>query len=347
MNVLFVCDPNSTSNPYVHTLVEELSHQQVEARMSCDDLWTRDDYDIIHFQWPEAIYKWDRHVTKEQVSRLKKKILELKGAGKKVVLTCHNLKPHTNEDRGVNALYSLLYGLSDLCVHMGKYSYDLLSTQYPEIQHIIIPHHIYDHVYHFKGDKKTFQKELGVDGTKVNVLCFGVFRTEEERAFVLELMNRMRLDGINFMAPGFYRKHWYAKSVTETIRRICNIYKYKHTGLRFSSKPISNAMTEKYFTACDLVLIQRQNILNSGNLPMGFHAGKVVVGVNTGNVGCILRETGNPTFEAGHIDTAITAIHYAVNLTRKGLGNANREFAEREWSTEAVAKKLTIAYKNL
>ena len=230
---------------------------------------------------------------------------------------------------------------------MGRYSQEILSAEYPNARHIVIPHHIYDDIYHFDKSKKTCQKDLGLNKYKVNVLCFGEFRTDEERNFIISLINRMKSRRIDFVAPGFYRKHWYAKSISETYKRICRIREYKRLGLRFTSRYLSNAMTEEYFTACDFVFIQRLNILNSGNLPMGFHAGKVVVGVSEGNVGSILKETENPTFEANNIDSAIYAIEEAISLTNEGLGEKNRLLAENEWSTEAVAKKLIAAYQNL
>lgn len=347
MKVLLVCDSATTSNPYVQTLMNGLLHLNVAVKISCDELWASNNYDIIHFQWPEATYKWNRHITQEQVVRLKNRIKELRSMGKKIVITCHNLQPHINKDDGVNALFPIIYEHCDLFIHMGRYSQEILSVEYPNAKHVIIPHHIYDGIYHFDKSKEICQEELGLDKSKVNVLCFGEFRTDEEREFIISLIKRMNSIRISFIAPGFYRKHWYAKSVSETCKRICKIRKYKRLGLRIASHYLSNAITEEYFTACDFVFIQRINILNSGNLPMGFHAGKVVVGVSAGNVGSILKETGNPTFEANNVDSAIHAIEEAISLTNEGLGEKNRLLAENEWSTEAVAKKLITVYQNL
>lgn len=347
MKILFVCDSSTTSNPYVQTLMSGLLQLNVTVDISCDELWENNNYDIIHFQWPEAVYKWNNHITQEQVVRLKTRVEELRSMGKKIVITCHNLRPHINKDDGVNALFPVIYEHCDLFIHMGRDSQEILSAEYPNAQHVIIPHHIYDGIYHFDKSKEICQKDLGLDKSKVNVLCFGEFRTDEEREFIIYLIKRMSSTRINFIVPGFYRKHWYAKSISETYKRICKIREYKRLGLRFTSQYLSNAMTEKYFTACDLVFIQRLNILNSGNLPMGFHAGKVVVGVNAGNVGSILKETGNPTFEANNVDSAKYAIEKAISLTYEGLGEKNKVLAEKEWSTEAVTKKLIDVYQNL
>lgn len=347
MKILFACDSSSISNPYVRTLMNGLLQLNATVETSCNELWLNNNYDIIHFQWPEAVYKWSDHITQEQVVKLYNRVEELKSLGKKIVITCHNLRPHSNKDEGLNALFPVIYEHCDLFIHMGRYSQEILSSEYPNAQHIIIPHHIYNDIYHFDKSKEICQKDLGIDKSKVNVLCFGEFRTDEEREFIISLIKRMKAIRINFMVPGFYRKHWYAKSISETYKRICKVREYKRLGLRFASQYLSNALTEKYFTACDFVFIQRLNILNSGNLPMGFHAGKVVVGVSAGNVGSILKETGNPTFEANNVDNAICAIEEAISLTNEGLGEKNRLLAENEWSTETVAKKLIDAYQNL
>lgn len=347
MRVLFVCDSARTSNPYVYTLVNELKRQNVDAKMNSGDFWSNNTYDIIHFQWPEAIYDWNKKVTSEQIDLLRNRIICLKQLGKKIVVTCHNLKPHVIKDEGVNALYQIIYENSNLIIHMGQYSYQLLSGQYPNVFHVIIPHHIYDNVYHFTYDKELCQKELGVDSSKVNILCFGEFRTDEEREFIIKLKTALKSDNINFLVPGFYRKHWYAKTIPETYKRICKILAYNRKGLKFQSKLLDDETTEKYFTACDIVLIQRLHILNSGNLPMGFYAGRVVVGVNEGNVGCILRETGNPTFTTDDFDSAINAIRQAMRLAQVGIGEKNQQLAKREWNTEFIVKKMIKEYMKI
>lgn len=348
MKILFVCDPVLTSNPYVSTLVEGLVQQKIEAKMSCDDFWINDNYDIIHFQWPEAVYKWSQKVTVKQIHLLKDRISILKNKGKKIVSTCHNLRPHVAvKNDGIDTLYQIIYEYSDLIIHMGSYSYQLLSAQYCHSSHVIIPHHIYDNIYHFMLDKKECQDELGIDSSKINILCFGEFRTDAEREFIISLRNFLNSDEIDFIVPGFFRKKFFAKTIAETCRRIYKIFIYKRMGLKFKSKLLDNTISEKYFTACDLVLIQRLAILNSGNLPMGFHAGRVVVGVDDGNVGCILKETGNPTFAANDFKSAINAIKQAIQLAKSGWGQKNRQLAESKWNTAIISERLIKEYVNL
>lgn len=347
LKILFVCDPVCTSNPYVSTLVSGLNRQGISVRMSCDELWKNDDYDIIHFQWPEAIYKWAKIVSSDQVEQLRERIIALKQSGKRIAVTCHNLRPHTNGDKGVNALYQVVYATSDLIFHMGDYSCRLLASQYPNAKHVVVPHHIYDDIYQFNYDRHECQQQLGIDGSKINILCFGEFRSDEERDFLIRLRTSIADNRIDFLTPGFFRRHWYAKSVKETYCRICKIVRYKCMGFKFNSKILDNATTEKYFVACDMVMLQRLSILNSGNLPMGFYAGKVVVGVDDGNVGAILKETGNPTFAPNDVESAKKAILKAIELNRQGLGERNQTLAEREWNTNVITNRLREEYLRL
>ena len=114
-------------------------------------------------------------------------------------------------------------------------------------------------------------------------------------------------------------------------------------GIRFSHEVIPDDMMQCYFCAADVVLIQRVDALNSGNLPMAFHAGKVVVGPNVGNVGAILRETGNYAFDPQDINSAASALQKALTETEKG--KENRTYATEHWASDIVASSLLKYYQ--
>lgn len=94
-----------------------------------------------------------------------------------------------------------------------------------------------------------------------------------------------------------------------------------------------------HVTAVDVVLIQRNEILNSGNLPLGFSAGKVVVGPSVGNVGSTLEETGNPTFKPNDESSLIQAVSRGFQLSDDSnkIGEANYQKATTEWSKSKVS----------
>lgn len=346
MKILFVFKDNPTANPFVRTLAEELNRQGCYAIMDRDEMWTNMDYDIIHFQWPEDVYQ-KSHVNEYFVNLLEERLQVLKKQGKKISITCHNLRPHTNRDEGVNVLYNIIYGYCDLFVHMGKYSHNLLSKKYPQAKHVVIPHHIYDSIYKFKLDKEQCQSQLNLDKSKFNVLCFGNFRTDEERCMVLKQRKVLKKEDIVFVTPGFYRKRLVTRQISKIPERILHHLMYKCMGISYFSHVINDDLLEKYFTACDAVMLQRISILNSGNLPMGFYAGKVTIGPNIGNVGYILTETGNPTFIPNDSGSVSEAIREAKRLAEMGKGEENRQFAMSNWNTKNIVRQLIKAYKTI
>jgi hypothetical protein len=100
-----------------------------------------------------------------------------------------------------------------------------------------------------------------------------------------------------------------------------------------------------YFCAADVVLIQRLDALNSGNLPMAFAASKVVVGPDIGNVGEILRETENFLFDPANMDSAVRVIQEASIASETGKGTQNKKYAEEHWSSVVIAKAMIEIYK--
>ena len=50
-------------------------------------------------------------------------------------------------------------------------------------------------------------------------------------------------------------------------------------------------------SASDIMLIAKQNNLNSGNIALGFSFSNIVLGPETGNIGEILKSTNNPTYK--------------------------------------------------
>ena len=143
--------------------------------------------------------------------------------------------------------------------------------------------------------------------------------------------------------PGFYRETLHTWNPKKFITRLFHTWRYKLRGIRFCNDVIPDDLMQCYFCAADVVLIQRLDILNSGNLPMAFAAGKVVVGPNVGNVGQILCETDNFTFDIEHIESAISALQSALEAILKG--EENKEYAARHWASDIIATKLMKCYQ--
>lgn len=333
---LVVKDKIKNTNYFSDELASILRKAGHEIITGLDFLWSNDVFrcDIIYFQWPEYIFP--QKVTKTQIDLLQNRIKEIKGKGVKIFAHCHNLKPHVVDDFNILHLYRVVYGNCDVMIHMGTYSQFVMQKEYSSVRHYIIPHPIYE-TFNFNLDPVDCKNKLKLPINKINILCFGEFRTKEERIFILSLKKKLPVSKFNFVTPGFYRERYNQHNMAKTFFVCFWTLYYSFKGMKFSHKLIDERTTELYFAASDLVLIQRPVILNSGNLPMAFSAGKVVVGPNVGNIGAILKETKNPTFNPNDLNSAVNAIMQAVNITNK-CGENNLRYAQEHWSHEQIGK---------
>ena len=356
MKVFFVvCEPSEQMfNHFVPSLANALQKQECEMVYGLERLWTDEVYDcdIVHFQWPEFVFgNQKKEFSDNDITRMSHRLKQLKEKGIKIFVQVHNLKPHTKNDKNILRLYELLYQHADVIVHMGMYSCELLQSQYPNAQHVVIPHHIYDDVYSFNIQQEEARQRLHLPTDKKIVLSFGKFRNERERDFVLSLKESFnsQFSILNsqfstlFLMPGFYRETLHTWNPKKLAVRLFNTCKYKLKGIKFCHEVIPDYLMQCYFCAADVVLIQRLDILNSGNLPMAFHAGKVVVGPDVGNVGQILRETGNFTFDPHDIRSAVNALQKALSETTKG--KENRIYATEHWASDLIATTLLKCYQ--
>ena len=356
MKVYFVVKEPSerTINHFVSSLGNALQKQGCEVAYGLKLLWTDEvlGYDIIHFQWPEGLFGLFGHqVTDEELKRVNQRLVWLKEHGKKIFYTCHNLRPHTNKNENLLRLYELICNHADYVHHLGNYSCDLLQPQYPNAHHIVIPHHIYDNVLSFSVSQQEARQRLHLPTDKKIVLSFGKFRNDEERDFVLSLRKNFNSQfsifnsqfSTVFLMPGFYRQTLHTWNPKKLVPRLYHTLCYRLKGIQFSNEVIPDDMMQYYFCAADVVLIQRLDILNSGNLPMAFHAGKVVVGPDVGNAGQILCETGNFTFNPHDMRSAVSALQNALEATSKG--GENKTYATEHWSSERIAASLLKYYQ--
>ena len=356
MKVYFVVKKPSerTINHFVSSLGNALQKQGCEVAYGLKLLWTDSvfDCDIVHFQWPEFIWGPQKKVFSDNdITHIRLRLMQLKEKGVKIFIQVHNLKPHTKTDKNILRLYELLYQQADVLVHMGSYSRELLQSQYPNARHVIIPHHIYDDVYSFNISQAEARQRLHLPTDKKIILSFGKFRNDEERNLVLSLKKNFQLSTLNsqlstlFLMPGFYRETLHTWNPKKLAIRLYNTCKYKLKGIKFCNDVIPDDLMQCYFCATDVVLIQRLDILNSGNLPMAFHAGKVVVGPDVGNVGEILRETGNFTFDPHDISSGVSALQKALTKTTKGKDN--RTYATENWASDTIATTLLKCYQQV
>lgn len=343
MKVLFVCKSidRKNENPYVGVLVHALQKHGIEVDWGLDNFWHNyEQYDVIHFQWPEKIFGGGKKIDFE---RINSHIDLLKSKGIKLVITCHNLTPHKSKPE-LAKLYDLLYNRCDAIHHMGEYSFNYLKERTGNsVSHFIIEHHVYYDLGEFNVDREFVRKKLGIKDDAKVVLCFGAFRFKKEQQMVLNAFNQLELTNKLLLAPSFFKNKGILGFIYHKLRQY---FSPKYRNLCFRRGFVSNEYLPYYLIASDVLLIQRTSILNSGNLPLGFSFGKVVVGPDRGNVGCILRRTDNPVFDPENAESVIAALQSGFNsLQTKSLENLN--YAKSYLDKDNVAMKMIAEYNKI
>jgi len=183
------------------------------------------------------------------------------------------------------------------------------------------------------------------------VLTFGNFRYAQEKALVTTAISGQRDRRVRLIAPKWHKASEYAFSLKHpmlALRSLNKCIRARLTGMSLDCKKvISDEEVARYFTAADVVLIQRVEDLNSGNIPMAFLFGKTVVGPDCGNIGDWLRKTGNVVFDATRSESVCSGLSRALALSETGLGAENHRFAMENWSTQCVGALHAELYERI
>ena len=349
MNVYVAMSNPWGGNEYVSTLIEEIAKNEDDVcffwgiSMFWNDALMRK-CDIIHIQWPSYLLYEETgvvHDSKEVCDRLK----HLKRLGKKIVTTCHNLEPHYCKSEEEKKCYCIAYENSNMILHLGEWSKDQFDSLYPNASNVLLLHHVYDTVYEAFPNKKESREYLGWDDNSQYILCFGAFRDDEERRFLIEVSKHFKREKVFFVAPSFSEMPWgglvnnYKRRIKKfALRKLNHIIVTGHEfGVRKKDVPY-------YYGGADAAFVFRKKVLNSGTIPLAFLMGKVVVGPDMGNVGCLLKSLKNPVYSVNDTESVVAAIKSGLELSKSTLGQENKQYALEHMSTKQIARQLFDYY---
>ena len=358
MKVLEAAIPQN-HNRYFADLCDALS-ERCSLLHDHEVFWdARGDFDIVHIHWPEYLsYQIERGVVggtidADLLCELKEKLEAWKNKSV-VVVTRHNVYPHCNANGSADELYRTVYEHADAVIHMGGYSQREYSERYLEEKFLanqvqaLIPHPNYAS-FPNQVSRKDARSRLGLRNRTKVVLAFGAFKSDDESRLVMDAFQR--LGGIDkvLIAPGWREKLPDIKWIRlrNYVRDLNRLYRTIHPQYRFGGQFIPDEDVQYYLNSADVFMIQRWSPLNSGNLVLGFTFANIVVGPDAGNVGEILRATGNPVFEPGNAASAAEALKKALRNSKSELGEANRQFALQHWNLRDIARQHTDLFQEL
>lgn len=348
-------------NPYDVQLIKGLENSGCDVDNGLFRLMDNDkNYDVISFQWPEYILPISPLPCNIQLDQFEKRLKILKEKSV-IVSTVHNEVPHNLSWSIYQKVYALIYKYSDGFIHFGNKSIEVLNSQFGCIlkdkDHIIIPHGNYTY-FGERINKKEAKKQLGFSD-QMFVLHIGGIRKMKELENIYNIAQVISKMGANLIIYSKIRiprvdvsgnklsvlinqfKH--KMEIREAISKINRI-----KSVTINEKEVSFEDMSTLISAADILLISRVDSLNSGNVPLGFTYGCVVLGPDTGNIGEILRDHNNPVFSPSkdNVDL-VTAVKKAFIAVKNGIGEINYNVAINDWDWNLVGLKQKNFFEHL
>ncbi len=359
MNILIVAK-DGNRNTFVSNFRNSIS-KNIQVDCGIDKFWQLEkSYSIIHIQWPELlsfmVSRKSFSPNQQRIDKVEKQLKALKENGSKIVVTRHNVFPHSHSVN-YEKLYKTVYSYTDGIIHMGHFSQQEFLKRYPsmsQIKHVVIPHGWYDNIQN-DCSRKEARNFLKLKEQDFVILAFGALRDEQEERMLLESFKLVNQPNKVLIIPrGYYNN----KNLLYRLFDFLNLKYYKkliqkksdnlkQENILWNQSFVEEEEIQYYFNAADLLIIPRIKILNSGNVPLGFSFKKVVAGPNVGNIAEILENTNNPTFDPHDFGSIAKSIEAAGRLEKEGLGLKNFEYAKQNWNWENIGKLHSEFYESL
>ena len=337
-------------NSFKQGLKTILESKGVETIFSLDAFWEdANDIDIVFFHWEEYLVKAEV-ASLEVLQRIEQRLKYWKDRSKLIILK-HNLKAHTYFENH-EKLFELVNRYQDGVIHMGKYSkaeYDKLYQFSKDKKHVVIPHQWYNDTPNGITKEKAREK-LNIPKDQFVMLVFGAIRKSEESKLIFKAFKSLNVEKKVLLISNWRGD----KNINKRKRPFLWLWlKIKTVILGFNLKYRLNQTFIKeediqvFMNASNILFIPRVDSLNSGNIPLGFTFGKVVVGSKCGNMGELLEDTDNPVFEPNSLKSIKEAMNKAYLLSQGNKGEENRMYAEKEWNYDIIGDKYVSFFNEL
>lgn len=302
--------------------------------------------DIIHIQWPEQLFFW-KSIDENDLKKLSKQLNFWKEKGSKIIVTRHNILPHTLNELYKEA-YEIVYSYCDAVIHYSSASINNFQAMYDSKNihpiHEMIFHPMYSDIKN-NSDKLSARKYLNIDADKKVILIFGAMRNNEERQFTLNVFNELDTENKLLLVPSWYQRVARRTPFKWLYSKIKIFFDRPNKELKLSQKYVHEDEIQMYMNAADVVFLPRFEVLNSGVLLLAFSFNKVVVGPSSGSVGELLALAGNPAFKIADISDACSKIKEGLKLSAKKVNNY--AFVEKNMNWDIIIDKHIQLYHRL
>jgi glycosyltransferase involved in cell wall biosynthesis len=266
----------------------------------------------------------------------------LRGCGTRIIWTVHNLKPHETASPDVeHRAYQSVIDRADVIHHHCPNSESLLRSRYrtPGGQvHFVAPH---GHYLGYPHDMTRSQARasLGIDASSFVFLHFGQVRDYKGLNAVERAFRKVRLRRKHLIVAGRVSLPLALRTrVSLRVRRTLA----RHTSYVLDS--IRNDQVQRYFQACDAVVLGHTNGLNSGVAVLAMTFGKPVIGPRRGCIQWVLAQGSNIAYDSEDARGIERAMDAATHLDLATASVLNKS-AAAGWTWEAIASRALALAK--
>ena len=278
-------------NPYVDLFYDALLPHGIElvGKLTFNYEWLKSNsstFDAIHLHWPELLWRnyrpaslrrlrtstvpgsWrtanylesrlSRYFNKKKIDWFAENVLFLKGQGKKILYTWHNLEPHENVSRIDFLGNEILSEYADLIIFHSEWAETQCRQQYNiRAKTVVMPHGNYDGIYPAARNRDLVARELGLDPGKPIVGCLGAIRDYKGIDIACEALILLK-GSSQFLCAGKPRETFALDTLKNDISKI--------KGAVLVPKMISDQEFSDFANLCDCLLLPYKQVTGSGAL---------------------------------------------------------------------------------
>jgi glycosyltransferase involved in cell wall biosynthesis len=303
------------------------------------------DYDVIHVQWPEALFGFQEPSVSE-LRELDDSLDKWKEKGAKLVATVHNNYPHGKDNKIFRELYGLIYEKSDGLIHLGNASRRAVRRRHADevenTQEAVIPHGRYSY-FPNNTTRKEARAALSLPTKKPVMLAFGELRRSKEVCLLREGFMEA-YQGEERLVIACRLPH---RSLRDWKHFVVRLPLWLNPQVELEESYIPAEEVQLYFNAADVLILPRIDSLNSGNVALGWTFGTVVVGPAEGVIGEMLKNQGCPTFKTPTAESLARAVREGLQSAREGQGKRLMKHAKKRLSWDKISRQHIKFYKEI
>lgn len=342
MNIL-LCERINEANQYVEELAKAYQGRGHKVIFDVQNFLYSDFLpDLVHIQWPEAIYHWRHklHANDEILDLFRRRFVYYSQNKVPIAYTAHNILPHQNAVSFDRAVYKTILSYADIVVHHGESSIAILKNYFPECKkafHVICPHGPYPYT---AMDSKKARALYSLPESKYVFLNFGRQRQNKGPDFIRKVFLKWNnpdtfLFVIGPRIYGIKGKSFYPK-LKAIFSAVLDSFYVKLTAalskeIRIVPRQVSHSEIPIILASSDVVFLGHQQGLNSGILALAASYGKPVVFPDIGNFKeQLLGWPWCESYKVGDINSALRALTKMKKKIKK-YSSENIVFNNKTW----------------